>query len=59
MTLRNLINYINLYADITPSILDYEINAVAYDEYGKRDYEIPMKDATINDEKKIVQLWDF
>jgi hypothetical protein len=59
MTLRNFIDYVNRYAEITPSILDYEINAVAYNEYGDRDYEIPMEDVTIDKEKKIIQLWDF
>jgi septum formation topological specificity factor MinE len=59
MTVKELIAILNEYVETDPTYLDLQVQMVGHNDYGIRDYEIPVEDVTANREKGRLTLWDF
>ena len=58
MTIRELMNEMKTLIELDPEAADHEIVMAAYNEYGERKFDIPVKDFTSNFEDGVLRLWD-
>ena len=58
MTIRELMNEMSTLILLDPEAVDYEIVMTGHNEYGERNFEIPVKDLTSNFEDGVLRLWD-
>ena len=58
MKIYELINELKTLVELDPEAADYEIVMTGHNEYGERNFEIPVKDLTSNFEDGVLRLWD-